>query len=105
MSYQDIFTAEVEAALRDGAHLYDVREPDEYQQGHLPGAVNVPLSALVAHAGEIQTPAVLVCLGGGRSAQAASFLASQGHAGLMNLSGGTMGWMQEGREVRVGLEP
>lgn len=67
--------------------------------------MNVPLRALAARAGEIQTPAVLVCLGGNRSAQAAGFPAAEGRSGLMNLSGGTMGWMREGRELRAGLEP
>ncbi|WP_309569858.1 rhodanese-like domain-containing protein [Deinococcus sp.] len=105
MGYQDIFAAELDARLRDGAILYDVRERDEYTQGHIPGAINVPLSELPARADEITGPAVIVCLSGGRSAQAASFLDVQGQTGLMNLTGGTMGWIREGREVRTGDQP
>lgn len=105
MSYQDIFTAELESHLRDGATLYDVRESDEYVQGHIPGAVNIPMSEVPARAGEISGPAVTVCLSGGRSAQAASYLDAQGKTDLMNLSGGTMGWMREGREVRTDDQP
>lgn len=105
MSYEDIFTAELESKLREGATLYDVREADEYVQGHIPGAVNIPLSTLVGREAEIGTPAVLVCLSGGRSSQAAGYLAGQGKTGLMNLTGGTMGWMREGREVRAGDQP
>lgn len=105
MSYQDIFTAELDATLRDGATLYDVREPGEYTQGHIPGAINIPLSELQGREGEIQTPAVIVCLSGGRSAQAATYLDAQGKTDLMNLSGGTMGWMREGREIRAGDQP
>ena len=105
MSYTDIFTTELDATLRDGAALYDVREPGEYTQGHLPGAINIPLSELQGREGEIQTPAVIVCLSGGRSAQVASYLAAQGRTGVMTLSGGTLGWMREGREIRTGDQP
>ncbi|GHF63283.1 rhodanese-related sulfurtransferase [Deinococcus metalli] len=105
MTYQDIFTAELEPKLRAGATLYDVRERDEYEQGHIPGAINLPLSELPARMGEIQSPAVIACLSGGRSAQAATYLAAQGVADLMNLTGGTMGWMREGREVKAGTQP
>lgn len=105
MSYQDIFTAELEPRLREGATLYDVREIDEYGQGHIPGAINIPLSDLPARVGEITAPAVIVCLSGGRSAQAAAYLDAQGVTGVMNLSGGTLGWMREGREVKPGTQP
>ncbi len=105
MTYQDIFTAEVAPRVRDGAHVYDVREPDEYTQGHIPGAINLPLSALVGREDEIQTPAIIVCLSGGRSAQAAAHLAGQGKQDVMSLNGGTLGWINEGREVRDGPNP
>ncbi len=105
MSYQDIFTAELAEKLRDGATLYDVREPEEYAQGHIPGAVNLPLSELQGREDEIRTPAVMACLSGGRSAGAAGYLTDHGKADIMNLVGGTMGWMREGREVRVGEQP
>lgn len=105
MSYTDIYTAELQAKLREGAKLYDVREADEYREGHIPGAVNIPLSTLQGREDEIQTPAVLVCLGGGRSAQAATHLANNGKSDLMNLVGGTGGWMREGREVVSGDQP
>lgn len=105
MSYQDIFTAEVSAHVRDGAHLYDVREIDEYVQGHIPGAISIPLSELAGREDMIQTPAIMVCLSGGRSAQAARHLAAQGKQDVMNLNGGTMGWISEGREVTEGTNP
>lgn len=105
MSYADIFPNELEAKVREGARLYDVREESEYVQGHIPGAVNIPLSQLLGRESEIQSPAIIVCLSGGRSAQAAGYLANQGKADLMNLMGGTMGWMREGREVKAGDQP
>lgn len=105
MSYTDIYTAELSEKLRQGAHLYDVREVSEYLEGPIPGAVNIPLSTLQGREDEIQTPAVIVCLSGGRSSQAASYLSQSGKSGLMNLVGGTAGWMREGREVRSGDQP
>ena len=105
MSYTDIFANELELKLRGGAKLYDVRERDEYAGGHIPGAVNIPLSELQGRTEEIQTPAVIVCLSGGRSSQAATFLTRVGQQDVMNLLGGTMGWISEGRGVKVGQEP
>ncbi|ASN82897.1 rhodanese-like domain-containing protein [Deinococcus ficus] len=102
MSYQDIYTAELAETLRGGATLYDVREPEEYAQGHIPGAVNLPLSELQGREDEIRTPAVIVCLSGGRSASAAGYLTDQGKADIMNLVGGTLGWIREGRDVETG---
>ncbi|GGR69268.1 hypothetical protein GCM10008959_34120 [Deinococcus seoulensis] len=104
LTYQDLYTAELEPALRRGAQLIDVREPDEYVQGHIPGALNLPLSELSARHAEISGPAVIVCLSGGRSAQAASFLAAQGRD-VHNLVGGTAGWMREGRPLTSGPHP
>lgn len=105
MSYADIFANELETKVREGAKLYDVRERYEYEGGHIPGTVNIPLSELQGREDEIQSPAIIVCQSGGRSAQAASYLDSLGKTDLMNLMGGTGGWMREGREVKVGLEP
>ncbi|RJF71895.1 MULTISPECIES: rhodanese-like domain-containing protein [Deinococcus] len=105
MSYTDLFTAELESKVREGAKVYDVRERDEYTSGHIPGAVNIPLSELVGREDEIQFPAIIVCQAGGRSARAATHLAGQGRTDIMNLLGGTGAWLQEGREVRSGEQP
>ncbi|ABF44113.1 rhodanese-like domain-containing protein [Deinococcus geothermalis] len=105
MPYQDIFPNELEAKQREGAHLIDVRERDEYVQGHIPGAVNVPLSELQGREDEIPDGAVLICASGNRSSQAAAYLAAQGKTGLMNLSGGTAAWLREGRAVSQGERP
>ncbi|WP_019011811.1 rhodanese-like domain-containing protein [Deinococcus aquatilis] len=105
MTYQDIFTTELEGTRREGARLVDVRECEEYVAGHIPGAVNLPLSELVGREGEIGPNTVLVCASGNRSSQAAAYLASQGKTGLMNLSGGTAAWMREGRDLNGGEQP
>lgn len=105
MTYQDIFTTEIESKKREGAQLVDVRERDEYLGGHLPGAVNIPLSELAGRETEVLSPAVLICASGNRSSQAAAYLATQGNTGLMNLSGGTTAWLREGRAVNSGEQP
>ena len=76
----------------------DVREEDEYAEGHIPGTANIPLSEFMARADEISEdmPAVLVCNTGIRSLQAAQFLASMGYEDIYNLEDGTKGWMKQG---------
>ena len=75
--------------LEEGAVLLDVREPDEWQAGHAPDAVHVPLAALAARLAELDegTPVVAVCRSGGRSERAAGALLQRGFDAV-NLSGG-----------------
>lgn len=105
MTYQDIFSNELDGKKREGAQLIDVREREEYATGHIPGAANLPMSELVGREDEIGPNTVLICASGNRSSQAAAYLASQGKDGLMNLSGGTVAWMREGRELSRGEQP
>jgi len=104
MTYQDIFTTELEHKQREGARLVDVRGRDEYVAGHIPGAANLPLSELPGREEEIGPNTLLICASGSHSSQAAAYLTSLGKPGLMNLSGGTAAWAREGREVTRGEE-
>ena len=82
--------------------LVDVREQDEYEGGHLPGAVNLPLSGFQETYQQIpgDKAVVLVCKSGGRSQMAAEFLSGTGkYTDLTNLDGGTMGWVEAGNQV------
>jgi hydroxyacylglutathione hydrolase len=81
--------------------IVDVRAPDEWRGGHLPGAIHIPLAALPERVGELDAsvPVVLHCKGGGRSSIATSFLQSKGFANVSNLAGGYDGWVIEGLEV------
>ncbi len=75
--------------------LVDVREPDEYAQGHLPGAVNLPRAmACVADAAlaEPSRRMVLYCRTGGRSALAADSLRQLGFTDVCSLAGGFEAW-------------
>ncbi len=87
-------------------HLIDVRAADEYARMHVPGARLIPLSALMARAGEIpKTGTVyMICHAGGRSAQACQFLQHQfGYDNLVNIKGGTMAWEQAGYPLEQGV--
>lgn len=81
--------------------LIDVREPDEFAAGHIPGTTNIPLSEFQDRVDEISedSPIVLVCATGGRSGRAATFLASMGYENIYNHSDGTKGWISKGYPV------
>lgn len=73
-----------------GAVLVDVREPDEYAGGHVPGSINLPLSQ-IRSAESVLTdksqPVFVYCLSGGRSGQATSFLVRMGYTAVTNIGG------------------
>ncbi|WP_390409295.1 rhodanese-like domain-containing protein [Lacticaseibacillus jixiensis] len=71
--------------------IIDVREPDEFAAGHIPGATNVPLSEITSRLKEIPNDAYVVCQSGARSAMATQYLASQGIR-VINVTGGMLAW-------------
>lgn len=81
--------------------VVDVRAPDEWRRGHLPGAIHIPLAALPDRVGELDAsiPIVLHCKGGGRSSIATSLLQAKGIDSVSNLVGGYDGWVAKGFEV------
>lgn len=74
-------SAEAHRLVEGGATLLDVRSDGEWAEGHLPGAVHIPVQQLSSRMGEVPRDhaVVVYCLSGGRSAQAASMLASAGY--------------------------
>ena len=84
----------------EAIRIVDVREPDEFEGGHLPGAVNIPLgtigSSLPGYSAD-ETVA-LVCQGGVRSEKARQRLLTE-HHGLFNVVGGTSAWVAAGLPV------
>jgi rhodanese-related sulfurtransferase len=83
--------AEVEAKT---LNLIDVREADEFASGHLPGAINLPLSDFLERYGELDKDKSyhIICRSGARSAQACAFLEEEGYD-VTNVAGGTIAWM------------
>ena len=79
-----------EYSTTDGAVLLDVRTPDEYRQGHIPGSKNVPLQSISKVAGMIDNKSTTIfvhCLSGARSRQAAAFLKQMGYTNVKNIGG------------------
>jgi molybdopterin/thiamine biosynthesis adenylyltransferase/rhodanese-related sulfurtransferase/molybdopterin converting factor small subunit len=79
------------------AILVDVRPPEEFARGRIPGARPIPLEALGQHLAELPTDAtvVFVCNIGVRSGVAADYARGMGHPRAFNLAGGTMAWRNE----------
>ncbi len=86
---------------RGDAQVVDVRSPEEWSRGHLPGAIHIPLAQLPDRVAELDDSAriVLHCKGGGRSSIATSFLQSRGLANVANLAGGYDDWVARGYDV------
>jgi rhodanese-related sulfurtransferase len=80
--------------------VIDVREPWEFDQGHIKGARLIPLGTLPDGASSVpkNTPIVLVCRSGNRSGQAYQILKAQGYTNLLNMTGGMLHW--DGATVR-----
>ncbi|MFI1865791.1 rhodanese-like domain-containing protein [Streptomyces jumonjinensis] len=96
--------AEAHRLLQEGsAVLLDVREQDEWQAGHAPGARHLPLSRLTAGAAAPGTPTgrrlVLICRSGHRSRQAARLLRARG-ADAVDVTGGMTAWARKGLPVQ-----
>ena len=94
--------AAAEAIARPGTLVLDVREPDEYEQGAIPGAVHLPRghleSKVESHVADRSTPIVIHCASGVRSAFAAKTLQDLGYTNVVSVSGGFNKWKDEGRE-------
>lgn len=98
----DVKPAEVAALNGEGAIvIVDVREAWEYAEGHIDGATLVPLGTLEDRLDEIptDTPVVLVCRSGNRSAQAYTYLMRQGFNNVHNMVGGMLAWEAAGLDV------
>ncbi|GAD22103.1 rhodanese-like domain-containing protein [Acidovorax sp. MR-S7] len=108
---QEIPVDAAEAAIAQADVLIDVREPDEYRQGHLPGAINLPRGVL-----EFQMSSqsameprglriVLYCKTSGRAALAACALQDMGYLDVRSVAGGFDAWKAAGKAVAVPVAP
>jgi phage shock protein E len=95
----------VHEALRSGEEVtvVDVREPTEWEQGHVPGAKLVPRGLLEYRAGD-ELPdrdarIIVHCAVGGRGALAAKTLGEMGYTHVANMEGGMNAWREKGYEV------
>ena len=97
---------ELADARASGAPLIDVREPDEYDAVHVPGAVLIPLGDVMARVHEVPQgePVYVICATGNRSARAAQWYRTQG-IDARNVAGGTKAWVESGRPATSGPLP
>lgn len=93
------------ALLAAGATLLDVREPDEFEQGAVPGSIHIPRGQLEtsveARITDRATTLVVMCAGGTRSAFAAKTLGELGYGDVVSMDGGFNKWKDEGRDWAV----
>lgn len=95
-----VAVGDVPVDLTEAVVLLDVREDDEWQRGHAPGALHIPMADVPARIGEIDRDARLfvTCLAGGRSMRVAQYLQHNGYQPA-NVDGGMLAWAAAGRPV------
>src|SRR5256885_17192149 len=102
---REIDTAAAEAAVAAGATVLDVREPDEYEQGALPGAIHIPRGNLESNVenriSDRAGPVVVYCAGGTRSAFAAKTMQDLGYRDVVSVKGGFNRWKDDVSDWRA----
>ena len=102
---REVSLEQADAAIRDAAALIDVREPEEFQAGHLPGAMNIPRGVLefrLSAMPELEArdlPLLIYCKTSGRAALAARSLQEMGYLQVQSLAGGFDGWQAAGKPL------
>ena len=106
MSIPEVDIATFAERHASGVTVIDVREPDEYVEGHVPGAIPIPLGEVPERVAEVPDgeTVYMVCKVGGRSMKAAEVLAAEGRD-VVNVAGGTMGWIEAGHPTVTGDTP
>jgi glyoxylase-like metal-dependent hydrolase (beta-lactamase superfamily II)/rhodanese-related sulfurtransferase len=84
--------------------VLDVREPEEYAQGHVPEALNLPQAELASRLDELPRASslALICRSGARSLRAAQFLKQEGFEQVLNVQGGTLAWRAASKPLVFG---
>jgi rhodanese-related sulfurtransferase len=86
--------------------LVDVREESEFQKDHLPGAIHMGKGVIErdieVKIPDVNTPLVLYCGGGYRSALAADNLQKMGYTNVISMDGGVRGWREKGYPMTTG---
>lgn len=92
----------------DDANILDVRDPYEFDAGHIPGAINIPLDQLPLRIEELDpdTDYYVICRTGGRSARATPYMEMHGYSAV-NVAGGCGAWLEADKPLvsETGAEP
>jgi rhodanese-related sulfurtransferase len=98
-----ISPSELQARQQQGVSLQilDVRSPEEYATGHVPGAVNIPHTDLVDRLSEVESKngVVLYCMVGPRARLGEEILQGAGVSKILHLEGGMAAWMESGLPI------
>ena len=101
----EVDTEQGSERIANGALLLDVREPDEHDQGAVPGSMHIARgnleASIEARVPDKSTPIVVMCAGGVRSAFAAKTLAELGYTDVVSMDGGFNAWKDDGRDWAV----
>ena len=103
---REIEASQLAEKIAGGFKVVDVREVDEYTDGHIPGAIHVPLQTVPDNLESFRSDqdVFVVCQVGGRSGKACQYLIDQGVTNVVNVAGGTSGWILLGNGVNSGTD-
>ena len=104
---REISASELAQIIERGGTVIDVREPDEYREGHVPGATLIPLGTIPDNIESFRkaVPVYVVCQSGGRSGRACEYLIAAGVTNVVNVAGGTLGFAALGNVLQSGDTP
>lgn len=94
----NLTTSQLTQRVNAGAVLIDLRRPDEFREGHIPGARNIQMEELAQHADNIakkDKPVVLYCYTGSFSKRGIGILKKAGYTDVTHLSSGISGWQRD----------
>jgi adenylyltransferase/sulfurtransferase len=101
----EVDVAEASRMIRQGAQILDIREPDEVEQGVIPGATHIPRGWLESRVEELvpekEQPVLVYCAGGVRSVFAAKTMQELGYAEPVSLAGGIGAWKARGLPIVI----
>ena len=105
MAITEITVDDLDERLAEGARLVDVRQPYEFDEARVSGAVLLPLATVPDNVDIFRGdgPVYIICKTGARSARACEFLASHGIEAV-NVAGGMLAWIRSGRDYLSGNE-
>ncbi|RJF71892.1 rhodanese-like domain-containing protein [Deinococcus cavernae] len=99
-TYPTVSVQDLKTAVDSGASVLDVRTQQEFAEGHIASAVNLPLDEVAARASKVpgDKPVYVICRSGNRSAQASELLKKAGKD-VKNVGGGMNDWVAAGYPV------
>lgn len=101
---KEISVEEAYQDFKNGEYILDVRQPEEFEAGHIPGSILIPLDVLETRLSELpkNEKIVVVCRSGNRSATGRDILLNAGFETVTSMAGGMNEWVKNGYETVVG---